>query len=987
MKPSYAVVFAVAAWNWCAFAAAAADDLWPQNAVVIKSIITAPGGAELRVGERIVGKTRDLLVDVRKVQGDWLWIHTGEGIEGWIRKSEATPLDHGYEYFSARLRQNPSDAEAYHRRAVVLNATAFRSSNSAAQLDQALRDAEQALRLAPREPAYYEGRGNIWLSKDNPDRALADYEQAIRLAPDDAFYYAGAARAWLKKKDADRAISLATEGIRRDPRLPSLYRVRRDAYKEKKEYLNAYFDYRRARKLDQGGQGGAFGLIDMSEGELLLSSAAEADLAAFQPRDVEEFADRAQAWRNKGKYARAIADFEIAIRDKDSDGRLRLGRGECRQRVGRYAEALTDYEAAMRLDPEEWFAFTDAALLLASCPDAAIRNGPRAIELALKAGDLCDWIDSEALAALAAAYAETGDFEKAVETQREALDAAFQNEKEAYQRRLELYQDGKPYREPPPGTESSASQPPPAPPTSTSPLAGTPPTAIQPSAETQPAASQPPPVQVDASHPQTTGPLEQIQQQEPSFYVRAACDHASGVYYEAETLGLRVQCEIDAYVYVVYRQADGKTYQIFPNSVQSDNHVKAGVETPIPASDDLFRWEVGAPYGKETVKVIASRKPLDSLADAGLRKSVFNPVSDEQVKELGRELSRQAPIQWVEQQLEIMTVARPQTPYEPKLRRFGVFFGVAEYQFNAEIKAAQGDGMNLNYPAEDAKLMASLFQKVGRMDDVRVNLNQNATRANLEHAITRWLPSVSKPGDTVFIYFSGHGAQSPDDNGDEADGVDEVLLPHDVMSPAALKTLLEKRQSGALDASLARRVSEMYKLYQSDFKRGPELMVRASAVSDDLFGRWLQYLDGRQIVVILDICFSGGFATQEKTLQSAAGGEGFDFLDRELTRLKDIGQRETALFAASGARELSHEGLQTRLGLMTSFLAGALGKAQAPLDLQQAYDWTSSGMNGYFASDEFRQLNDQRVAAGKERLPLQHAQLVNLCTQMPIFKP
>lgn len=984
----FAVVFAVLACNLGVFEVAAADELWPENAVLIRAIITAPDGAQLRAGERVIGKTKGLLVDVKKVQGDWLWIHSAEGLQGWIRKSEATPLDNGYQYFSARIRQNPRDAEAYHRRAAVLNATAFRQSNPAAQLDEALRDANQALQLAPREPAYYEGRGLIRLSEDDLDRALADFQQAIRLAPADAFYYGNAARAWLKKKDADQAISIATEGIRRDPRLPALYRVRSEAYKEQKDYLNAYFDYRRAWKLDPDSQGGAFGLIDISEGELLLSSAADAELAAFQPRDIEEFADRAQAWRNKGKYAQAIADFDIAIREKDSDGRLRLGRGECRHRVGQYAEALTDYEAAMRLDPEEWFAFTDAALLLASCPDAAIRNGPRAMELALKAGELCDWIDSEALAALAAAYAETGDFEKAVATQQEALDASFENEKAAYQQRLELYQSGKPYREPPPGSNSSAaststaaSQPPPASPFSTSAPAET-----QPAAEAQPAASQPPPAQPDASHPQTTGPLEEIQQQEPSFYVRASCDRASCTYYEAETLALRVQCEIDAYVYVVYRQADGKTYQIFPNSAQSDNRVKAGVETPIPASDDLFRWEVGAPFGKETVKVIASRKPLDSLADASLRKSMFNPVSGELIKEVRQELSRQSPIQWVEQQLEITTVARPQTPYEPKLRRFGVFFGVAEYQFNAEIKAAQGEGINLNYSAEDAKVMGSLFQQFGRLDGVRVNLNQDATRGNLEHAVTRWLPSVSKPGDTVFIYFSGHGAQIPDDNGDEADGVDEVLLPHDVMSPAALKTLLEKRQAGTLDASLATRVSEMYKLYQSDLKRGPESIIRASAVSDDLFGRWLQSLDGRQIVVILDICFSGGFATQEKALRSA-GGERFDFLDRELTRLKDIGQRETALFAASGAREVSLEGLPTKLGLMTSFFAGALAKAQAPLNLQQAYDWTSSGMDGYFASDQFRKLNDQRTAAGKEPFHPQHPYLVNLCTQMPILKP
>ena len=33
---------------------------------------------------------------------------------------------------------------------------------------------------------------------------------------------------------------------------------------------------------------------------------------------------------------------------------------------------------------------------------------------------------------------------------------------------------------------------------------------------------------------------------------------------------------------------------------------------------------------------------------------------------------------------------------------------------------------------------------------------EQATKARLEELIARWLPSVSQPGDTVFIYFSGH---------------------------------------------------------------------------------------------------------------------------------------------------------------------------------------------------------------------------------------
>ena len=42
-------------------------------------------------------------------------------------------------------------------------------------------------------------------------------------------------------------------------------------------------------------------------------------------------------------------------------------------------------------------------------------------------------------------------------------------------------------------------------------------------------------------------------------------------------------------------------------------------------------------------------------------------------------------------------------------------------------------------------------------------------------------------------------------------------------------------------------------------------LLRETGISDDLFGRWLQRLDGRHVVVILGSCYGGGFATAAKT--------------------------------------------------------------------------------------------------------------------------
>ena len=50
------------------------------------------------------------------------------------------------------------------------------------------------------------------------------------------------------------------------------------------------------------------------------------------------------------------------------------------------------------------------------------------------------------MAALAAAHAELGEFDKAVEWQTKAIESAPKSQKDQYEQRLKLYQDKKPYR-------------------------------------------------------------------------------------------------------------------------------------------------------------------------------------------------------------------------------------------------------------------------------------------------------------------------------------------------------------------------------------------------------------------------------------------------------------------------------------------------------------------------------------------------------------
>lgn len=56
---------------------------------------------------------------------------------------------------------------------------------------------------------------------------------------------------------------------------------------------------------------------------------------------------------------------------------------------------------------------------------------------------------------------------------------------------------------------------------------------------------------------------------------------------------------------------------------------------------------------------------------------------------------------------------------------------------------------------------------------------ERPTRAKIEQEFRRLSKTVNK-GDQVFIFFSGHGSQQPDESGDEIDGLDEIFLPADV---------------------------------------------------------------------------------------------------------------------------------------------------------------------------------------------------------------
>src|SRR4051812_4727443 len=69
------------------------------------------------------------------------------------------------------------------------------------------------------------------------------------------------------------------------------------------------------------------------------------------------------------------------------------------------------------------------------------------------------------------------------------------------------------------------------------------------------------------------GDLGPIRNSQPGFLVRAEVNHATRDYREGDALSVRVASEEAAFVYVLYRQADGRVFQVFPNTHQPDNYL------------------------------------------------------------------------------------------------------------------------------------------------------------------------------------------------------------------------------------------------------------------------------------------------------------------------------------------------------------------------------------------------------------------------------
>jgi tetratricopeptide (TPR) repeat protein len=147
-----------------------------------------------------------------------------------------------------------------------------------------------------------------------------------------------------------------------------------------------------------------------------LATAIEAD-----PQYLEARLLRADLLRSGGRAAEALRAYGEVLAIDAQVREAVLGEVLSRVLLGQYRQARDRVSAALTAHPGEP-AYVEALVrLLAAAPDGAVRDGRQALALAQEFGAARTPEQSEAMAM---AYAETGDFTRAVAEQRAAIAAA-----------------------------------------------------------------------------------------------------------------------------------------------------------------------------------------------------------------------------------------------------------------------------------------------------------------------------------------------------------------------------------------------------------------------------------------------------------------------------------------------------------------------------------------------------------------------------------
>jgi tetratricopeptide (TPR) repeat protein len=231
----------------------------------------------------------------------------------------------------------------------------------------------------------------------------------------DPCFYNDRAEQYESVGNFDMAIACYTQSLALDPTQSTAYNNRGYDWYRKQEYGKAIADYNQS--------------------------------LAICPNNAAALGNRGVVYDDLHDHERATADFNQALAIDPNFAMAYNNRGATNSTLGCFAQAEADFRQALAICPDDPTTLENLAFLQATCPDARFRDGQRAFASASRAYQLQGIRDPYFTAnALAAAYAECGDFPKAILWQAKTVEFAPTADTALQSARLELFKQGHPYR-------------------------------------------------------------------------------------------------------------------------------------------------------------------------------------------------------------------------------------------------------------------------------------------------------------------------------------------------------------------------------------------------------------------------------------------------------------------------------------------------------------------------------------------------------------
>jgi tetratricopeptide (TPR) repeat protein len=427
------------------------------------------------IGEHWIGRTTCLLPLVALgtltwqqsrvyVDGETLYRTTIQENPGWwlaynnlgVALKARKQFDEALALYRQTLKIKPDYAEAYVNIGGILAARG--------QADEAIAYYRQALKFKPGLAAAYYNIGRVLASRGQADEAIACYQQALKVDPDFALAYNDLAAILAGRGRIEEAIAQYEELLKLTPDFPEAYCNLGAALAQQRKIGAAMDCYRQALKVnaDYAPAHLNLGNVFARQGQFEEAIVHYRKALQIDPQYVPARNHLGLALLKQGQADAAMDQFRQILQFKADDPEAHYQLGMALTDRGQFPEAVTHYRKVLQSQPAHVLAQNKLAWLLATCPEASIRDGAKAVELAQQAIKLAGHEDPGLLDTLAAAYAEAGQFPQAVATAHKALEMAEQQDNgalaDALREQIKLYEAGKAYRE-----VSSPSAPPPNP--------------------------------------------------------------------------------------------------------------------------------------------------------------------------------------------------------------------------------------------------------------------------------------------------------------------------------------------------------------------------------------------------------------------------------------------------------------------------------------------------------------------------------------------